>query len=282
MEVELAQELGFCSGVRRALRLLRKAAREYGNVVTLGDAVHNRQVVEELSSIGVRSIVSLSEVDGHVVAVPSHGLSKQNLDEIRALGLSIVDTTCPRVERAQRSAAGLVKAGFQVVVFGDIHHPEVESILSWTHGQGRALRFPEEMPSIEDSPMSLGILSQTTQNVDAFAAFASKLVSLHLGSIEELRVVNTICDATKKRQEAALELAKKVELMIVIGGYNSANTGRLAEVCASTGVETHHVEAAWELEPEQLKGKRIGVSAGASTPDHVIRDVVARLNNIES
>jgi len=277
VEVEKARETGFCLGVRRAIRLLEEAAQEYGEIETLGAVVHNRQVVNSLARLGIRMVEGLEQIQGDVIGIPSHGVSRQVMEEIQDRGLRIVDTTCPRVRKAQKAAQKLAKAGFQVVIFGDKRHPEVRGVLGWTEGKG-IVTMDSEIPwSGGKLPRRLGVLCQTTQNPDYFAQFAKQLAVSFLLQVEELRIVNTICNATKRHQEAALELAKRVDVMIVVGGYNSANTRRLAEVCASTGVATHHVETAAEVREAWLEGRRVGVTAGASTPDQVIQEVMMKL-----
>lgn len=277
MEIEKASETGFCLGVRRALELLEKAVQQYGPLETLGAVVHNRQVASDLARLGVKAVEGLEQVQGKVVAIPSHGASRQVIEEIQRRGLQMVDTTCPRVLKAQRAAQKLARAGFSVVIFGDAQHPEIRGVLGWTEGKGIVTMDSKIAWGAGRPPRRLGVLCQTTQNLDNFAHFVNQLLASLPSGMEELRIINTICDATKRRQEATLELARRVDSMIVVGGYNSANTRRLAEVCASAGVETHHIETAAEVKDVWLKGQRIGVTAGASTPDHVIEEVVSEL-----
>ena len=277
MSVEKATEIGFCFGVRRALRLLEEAAQTHGRVETLGSVVHNRQAVESLEQLGVRRLESLEEATGNVIAVTSHGLSHDMIEQIKARGFEIVDTTCPNVRRAQKAAEELGKDGFWVVIYGDVDHPEVRGVLGWVGRIGTATLDSGVVRKLAGRHRRVGILSQTTQNAEHFVSFATEVISALLPRVEELRIVNTICDATRKRQEAALKVAKRVDLMIVVGGHESANTRRLAEVCADTGVETHHIETAEEVQDSWLKPRRIGITAGASTPDHVIDEVIRKL-----
>lgn len=277
MKIEKAKELGFCSGVRRAVKLLEEAAQAYGEVETLGAVVHNRQVVENLSQIGVRVVESLEQVQGKVVAIPSHGMARSTIEEIKERGFQIVDTTCPRVRKVQRRVEELAKGGFGIILFGDAYHSEVRGMLNRAEGKGVATLDSEIAWNYDKSLRRLAILSQTTQEPAHFAQFASQLVAFLTPQVDEVCIVNTICDATRKRQEAALELARRVDLVIVIGGYDSSNTQRLAEVCASTGVETHHIEAAGEVREGWLKKQHIGITAGASTPDQVIQEVILKI-----
>lgn len=274
-EIEKATEMGFCFGVRRAIDMLEKAAHKYSMVETLGAAVHNEQVVERLSRCGVKVVENLDELHGTTVAIASHGVGPAVLDEISARRLQLIDTTCPFVRRAQNAARRLANAGFFVIIFGDADHQEVEGVLGWAGGNGIATLDGEL--DIEKLPPHIGILSQTTQSPAGFANFIKVLTDSVIHKASELRIINTICDATRRRQASALELARRVELMVVVGGYNSANTQRLAELCSGY-VETHLIETAEEIDPACLQNRmRIGVTAGTSTPDEVINEVLARL-----
>ena len=278
MEIEKAAELGFCTGVRRAIDLLERAAREMGPVETLGPVVHNQQVIERLALSGIRVIESLDQVQGNILAVSCHGVSPQVLEKIESRGLQMVDTTCPFVRRAQLTARRLADAGFSVVIFGEESHPEVQGVLGWAGGKGLATL---SVPRFDRAPQRIGILSQTTQSFSAFANFIAELIKSSLSHLSELCIVNTICDATRKRQQAALELAKRVDLMLVVGGRNSANTHRLAEICSAAGVETYQIETAAEIKPGWLRNcNRLGVTAGTSTPDQSIAEVAAKLKQL--
>lgn len=281
MQIERARDMGFCFGVRRAIDMLRRAAREHGQIEALGAAVHNHQVVADLARAGVKVVEGLEQVSGSVVAAPSHGTSPEVLACIKERGLYLVDTTCPFVRSAQQAARRLARAGFAVVIFGDAGHPEVNGVLAWCQGKGVVTTDPDLSKVFDSMPARLGILPQTTQSTERFAEFVNRVTSATLGQLRELRVVNTICDATRKHQTAALELAKRVDMMVVVGGHHSANTRRLAEVCAAVGVDTIHVETAAELDAARLKGKRrVGITAGASTPDQAVDEVIRRLEEM--
>jgi 4-hydroxy-3-methylbut-2-enyl diphosphate reductase len=275
MKIEKAADMGFCFGVRRAIELVQKAAQERGPLQTLGALVHNRQVVDKLLECGVDIAASLDEVRGNIIAIASHGVGPEVMKQIKARGLEVVDATCPFVRKAQIVAQRLGKEGFLVLVFGDASHPEVQAVLGWA---GKNASASLEIPQFTAQPKRLGILCQTTQNQERFASFVAGIITSDTAKFSELRVFNTICDATRKHQAAALGLAKKADLMIVIGGKDSANTRRLAEICADTGVATHHIETVTEFDPSWVQGRRhIGITAGASTPDEVIDEVVLKL-----
>jgi 4-hydroxy-3-methylbut-2-enyl diphosphate reductase len=219
------------------------------------------------------------------VAITAHGVGPQVLEELERRGAQIVDTTCPIVTRAQQWARKLVDEGFGVIVFGDPDHKEVRGILGWANGKVITMRSADELDaSLPDwMPSRIGVLSQTTETEGHFANFVQKLLTRHMDDISELRVINTLCNATTSQQAATEELSQEVDLMIVVGGRESANTRHLAEVSRERGVETYHVESASEIERGWLAGReKVGVAAGASTPDAVIDEVVDRLYALAS
>jgi 4-hydroxy-3-methylbut-2-enyl diphosphate reductase len=278
-EVEKARALGFCFGVRRAIKIIEKAAGEHRTIATLGPIVHNRMVVDRLGSMGIKAISELDQLKDESLAIASHGVSPELLSKIETLSLEIIDTTCPTVRSAQKAAKRLADSGFTVVIYGEATHPEVKGLLGWAGDQAIATLKAQKVASL--GPVrKLGILSQTTQSEPNFTAFTSKVIEATFPHVREVRIINTLCQETQKRQEAALELAGKSDLMVVVGGLNSANTQRLAEVCIPV-VETHLIETADEIKQTWLKGKKnIGVTAGASTPDEAIEEVVARLKSL--
>jgi 4-hydroxy-3-methylbut-2-enyl diphosphate reductase len=279
MQIEKAAEIGFCTGVRRAINMIERATKELGPLQTLGPIVHNQQVVDRLAEHGVTVAESLDQLKRDILCISSHGVGPQIIEEAEARGIKIIDTTCPFVRRSQVAAKRLANSGFSVIVFGDENHREVQGVLGYAGDKGLATI---KVPSFKNLSPRVGILSQTTQSFAAFHSFVSSFVQTHLESIAELRVVNTICDATRKHQEAALELARRSDLILVVGSRGSANTKRLAELCSAL-VETHHIETAQEIDPKWLSGKvkRIGITAGASTPDEVIDEVVSRLREMK-
>ena len=296
MEIEKARELGLCFGVRRAIKLLKEASNKYGEIETLGPIAHNQQLVEQLSKAGVRPVNHLDQVRGKILAISSHGASPAILSEIQARHIHIIDTTCPIVRKAQNVAKELAQAGFDVIIFGEAEHSEVKGLLGWAGEKGiavldveqivsyKVVKQPEKRRPSPHYPLlgrgRLGIMSQTTQTKSAFIEFARQLIAMVGSKAKEVRIVNTLCQAVQKRQEAALSLAKRSQLMIVIGGYNSANTKHLAEAC-SLIVETHLVERADEVVDSWLEGKHhIGITAGTSTPDKTIEEIITRLKSL--
>jgi 4-hydroxy-3-methylbut-2-enyl diphosphate reductase len=279
--VEKAAKTGFCFGVKRAVDTLERVARERGPIATLGAIVHNQQVVERLASLGVRVAKSLDEIQGNIVAIGTHGVTPQLENELRVRFPEVINTTCPFVHRAQVAARRLVKAGFYVVVYGDADHPEVKGILGWAEGKGIATMDEDSIAALKPFPRRLGVLSQTTQIPDHFTGFAQRIIELALNKDAEIRFIDTICHDIRDRQQAARGLARRVDLMLVIGSHTSANTNHLAQLCA-TVTDTHLVETAKEIKLAWLKDRRrIGVTGGASTAEETISEVMAKLESMK-
>jgi 4-hydroxy-3-methylbut-2-en-1-yl diphosphate reductase len=280
MEIIRASDMGFCFGVRRAVEMAEKAAAELGELSSLGSVVHNQQVVQRLAELGVRVVRSPADARGRAILVASHGVAPEVIAEAARLGLRVIDATCPMVTRSQQWAKRLSRDGFTVIIFGNPDHPEVRGVLGWA--QGKAMAFPDEnaLQSVL-LPSRIAVLSQTTQTEARFASFVGSLLDLHLKGLREMRVINTLCNATTSKQAATRELARKVDLMIVVGGRESANTRHLAEVASAEGVETHQVEEASQIDAAWLRDRtRIGITAGASTPNEAIDAVAARLEEL--
>lgn len=281
MEIIVAKGSGFCFGVKRAVNLAFDAAERYKkDIYSLGPIIHNPQVVEALTREGVEHISSIDQVESGVIILRSHGISSPGLlDDARAKGLDIIDATCPFVKKAQQYARMLVEEGYQVILVGDEKHPEVKSIIGHAGGE---IIVTEDYESIHDrikNNIKIGILAQTTQSYGKF----SDIIVKCLKNAEEIKIFNTICDATDLRQKETVELAKMVDLMIVIGGRNSANTARLAAICEDTGREVHLIETEAEIEEVWFKDvKRVGITAGASTPKWLIEGVVDRLKKLKN
>ena len=277
MRIEKSGEVGFCFGVKRAINILENVARERDGVETLGAVVHNQQVLQRLAKIGVRVANSVDDIQGNTVAISTHGVSPQLEQQIGARHIDIINTTCPFVHRAQAAAKRLAESGFFVVIYGDAEHPEVKGILGWAGDRGLAALDEKFIARFDSLPRHLGVLSQTTQIPTHFIEFTKKLIDSALSKDSEIRIIDTICHDIRQRQEEALKLARKVDLMLVIGGHNSANTNRLAELC-SKATKTYLVETAAEIQPSWLQGRDyIGITAGASTGEQSINEVVTKL-----
>lgn len=276
MRIELARVYGFCPGVRRAVETVEKHLREHGPLATLGAIVHNTRVVDRLASLGAQGVRSLDEASASAVAITAHGAGPAVVEEIRRRGLGLVDTTCPIVKRAQEAVHRRSEAGFTVLIYGEEAHPEVQGLLAWTGADGHATLVPAEAPAARAG--RLAIVSQTTKEREAFWEFVRAVVGRDRGTLRELQVVDTTCPETGRRYRAAQDLARRVEAIFVVGSRNSANTRRLGEVVRATGVRTHFIESEDEVQPEWLAGmSRVGVTAGASTPDEDVQAVIRRL-----
>ncbi|MGM0471179.1 MAG: bifunctional 4-hydroxy-3-methylbut-2-enyl diphosphate reductase/30S ribosomal protein S1 [Bacillota bacterium] len=280
LEIILADHAGFCFGVRRAMRLTMDAGKNKDEAVnTLGPLIHNPQAVNRLQQLDVGIVDQVDEVNNGTIVIRSHGVPPNTLQEAEEKELNVLDATCPFVKKAQNNAAKLHQAGYQVVISGDRDHPEVTAILGSTDNQAIVIEDEEEIENLDSNLDKVGIIAQTTQSIDKFKSVVNRLMDL----AEELKIYNTICTTTNERQAAAAELAAKVELMIVIGGYNSANTNRLAEVCREAGASTYHVETADDLSQDWFENiEKVGVTAGASTPNWIIKEVVSRMEEIKS
>jgi len=268
IRIEKAAEIGLCFGVKRAIEILEKAAREHGGVETLGAVVHNQQVLNRLAEQGVRVTETVDGIRGDTVVISAHGISPQVEAEIKGRGIKIIDTTCPFVHRAQATAGKLARSGCFVIIYGDAGHPEVKSVLGWADGKGAAMTDGASVTRLDPLPHQLGVLSQTTQAPENFSRFVDELKSNLPTTGPQLRVVDTICREIKRRQKVALE---------VIGSRTSANTNYLVQLCSPV-CETHLVETAGDIQPSWLEGRpRIGITAGASTAEQTIDEVMARL-----
>ncbi len=286
MEVIVAEKGGFCFGVKRAVKMAFDTAAQYPNHVhSIGPLIHNPQMVDRLAQAGVETVSALGEVpvvdaQKHAVIFRSHGVSSPGImKDAHDAGFHVVDATCPFVANAQTDAKQLVDEGYTVVMIGDRNHPETQSVLS--HAGGDILvteSFEEIRQRLNKYPKKrLGLIAQTTQT---FAKF-SEMVTRCLAICTEIKIFNTICYATEDNQTEVQDMAEQVDAMVVVGGKNSANTGHLAQLCRMKGVPTYHIETAAEIEPAWFGGvNRVGVAAGASTPDWIIEEVVSRLTHL--
>jgi len=286
LEVITAEEAGFCFGVQRAIDMVLKAASENedSDVYTLGPLIHNPQVVKKLEAQNVKVASSLAEIDSGIVIIRSHGVAPEIIEEAREKNLKIIDATCPYVRNAQKYARQLVDEGYQTFIYGDQDHPEVQGIYGASKKKSIIISKKEDLNSIK-LKAKVGFVAQTTKSPESFR----DIINLIITEVKELKVFNTICNTTDVRQSSAKKIAEDVDIMFVIGGHNSANTNRLAEICAATNTPTYHIETAAEIKNEWLFGNnKVGITAGASTPGWLIREVVQLMNeenkevNVES
>lgn len=277
LEIRVSEAAGFCWGVERALRIAREAAAGAGpgRVATTGPLIHNPAVVARLRGEGIDVLGDTPDSLAGTVIIRSHGVEREVQTELERGAAAVVDATCSFVKSAQEKAARLHEAGYAVIVLGEPDHPEVRGIRSYGGPGTLVIERPEELPAT--LPRRVGVVVQTTQSPERLAAVSAALAP----RVRELLVHNTICDATEKRQRAAVVMAAQVDLVVVVGGRDSGNTTRLAELCAAVQPRTYHVEDAGEIRPEWLEGVAVaGVTAGASTPRDQIDAVVARLESL--
>lgn len=277
MQITLADKAGFCSGVRRTLNLAYQGAEEYGKVYTLGPLIHNPQEVERLKNRGIIPVQKLDEAVNFPVLIRSHGAGPDVFKQAEEMGVHLIDATCPLVKKVQILAKELREAGHNLVILGEADHPEVIGILGWAEGKAFIIRDAAEaqqLPYLEN----LALVSQTTQTAENFQQVCDNLKI----KTNQLTVHDTRCQATRDKQEEAVALGKNVDIILVIGGKNSANTKKLAEICGFSGVPTYHLETADDLDPSILKGKKkVGITAGASTPDWIIEEVIGKMSELE-
>lgn len=289
--IVVADELGYCWGVRRALDIIEEAADPSAPVAPIGDIIHNPQVVARLRDrgvVGAESVDAAAREGFKRVAITAHGMGPHLAQQASEAHLELIDTTCPLVTKVQRLAQKLVRQGYFLVVYGDSYHPEVKSVLGWAAtSKSVAAKHIEDLPwnakRGEEGegkiapPRKVALVSQTTKNVDELMVFAMELQSMVVPLGGEFRLCNTICEPTSERQNALKRLIDRdhCDIVFAIGGRKSSNTARLAEVAEHMGVESHHIERPDDIQPEWLEGKTtVGVTAGASTPDQVIQQVV--------
>jgi len=275
MKVIVANPRGFCAGVRRAVQLAEASLGQGRQVYSLGPLIHSPQVVERLRDQGLHVAETLAQIpDGAAVLIRSHGEGPQIFRQAQLRGLEVIDGTCVLVRRAQKIVKQLHEDGYQVVIVGDLNHPEVRALLA--HAPAAICLNNQADISKLSGHSRLGIISQTTYSPVAFERMVEAVISV---GHTDARVVNTICQATQARRQAALELAKQVDVMFVLGGRHSANTARLAELCLARGVSTFHLESWQQFRDSYIQGKSVaGVTAGASTPDWIIQEFVANLS----
>ncbi|MDR3543769.1 MAG: bifunctional 4-hydroxy-3-methylbut-2-enyl diphosphate reductase/30S ribosomal protein S1 [Desulfosporosinus sp.] len=275
MKVKRAAKAGFCFGVKRALDMAERSV-EISPAVSLGPLIHNQQVVKRLAERGIRVVNDLEEVRlEQALIIRSHGVAPLVYQGAENKGIHVVDATCPFVQKAQRLGAESAQLGQQVIVMGDKLHPEVQGILGWAGEHAIPIQTVEEAQELPFYP-HLAVLAQTTQLAENFEGIVEEL-KLHT---EDLTVHNTICNATAERQKAARELAEEVDVMVVVGGRNSANTQKLASICAER-TQTYLIETAEELEDIWFREcSSSGLTAGASTPDWIIEEVYKKMSEM--
>ena len=275
MNIILAKSAGFCFGVKRAVETVYKEAEKNQTpIYTFGPIIHNEEVVADLEKKGVQVIHSTDELKGRpkgTVIIRSHGVERKIYDEIKALGFEIVDATCPFVKKIHRIVEKESMEGKHIVIIGDESHPEVQGIKGWAENDVTVIKTVEDAQKFHvSSDVKVCVVSQTTFNYNKF----KYLVEIISKKSYDISVLNTICSATKERQEEADQIARKVDAMIVIGDKHSSNTQKLFEICDKACNNTYYIQTLDDLDLNQLGSvETVGITAGASTPNNIIEEV---------
>lgn len=276
MRYKLASSYGFCFGVKRAIKI----AENTPHSVTYGPLIHNKMEIDRLrNSFGVGLTENFDELKKeNTVVIRTHGIQKHELDRLKEGDFNIVDATCPYVTKPQEICQKMSAKGYDIVIFGDRDHPEVKGVMSYADNVERVFVVldKDEIASLKLRD-KIAVVSQTTRKFVEFMQIVETLIA----TSKEVRVFNTICNATGENQEAANELSKEVDIMLIVGGKNSSNTKQLFEICKTNCESSYLVESAVDIEDIWFDGKRVcGISAGASTPDWVISEVIERVAKI--
>jgi len=278
MKVMVAEKYGFCAGVRNAISTAEKVLAEKGQVYSLGPIIHNPGVVERLAKKGLVTVDDVEQIPaGATVLIRSHGAASEEIAHLKQKNADIVDATCVLVKRMQQIAMQMEGQGYKVVIVGDQNHPEVRAVVGCTSG---AVVVGNESDISTIGSGRLGIVCQTTQSPEFFGQMLSAIAR---AGFDEMKVINTLCKEAIKRQQAAVELCRKVDIMFVLGGLESANTRKLAELCKKYNNRTFHLQNWDEFDKKLVFGCRTaGVTAGASTPQWIIDDFVKNLSAIDT
>jgi 4-hydroxy-3-methylbut-2-enyl diphosphate reductase len=277
MEIILDEGAGFCFGVERAMKMTEEVARSgVGRVVTIGPLIHNPQVIDELKQKGVQVAAEDADLHDAVAIMRTHGVAPEVEQRLRRESRRLVDATCPYVKKSQQYTQVLNREDYHILIVGDKNHPEIKGLLGHAGPRVTVINDPAEADALPHFS-KLGVIIQTTYPIEKVQEIIAKLV----GRTTELRVYNTICDYTSDRQTTTASIARRVQLMYVIGGRNSANTNKLVDTCRQQGVETRLIEIAAEIDERDLENvERVGITAGASTPEIRIAEVIERLEQI--
>ena len=272
MRIKLAKKVGFCFGVRHAVEMAEEVLSKGGRAYSLGSIIHNKQVVKDLSGRGLKVIKDIGEATGGVLVISSHGISPDIAGMIPKRSLKLVDTTCPFVRNAQDMARSLSEEGYKVIIVGDVNHPEVRALYDFAGKKAHVVKDIRGLKGLKFRPNEkIGVLSQTTQSMDNFLNVVKAIIDT---KPKDLRVFNTICKDAEERQRAARDISREVDLMLIVGGKNSANTKRLLEVCKKILRKSYLVETESDLKEGWFKCVSVvGITSGASTPDNIVRRV---------
>jgi len=280
MQIKLTKTAGFCWGVKRAIDIALKLARQDNQkpVYTYGPLAHNPQVIKFLEEKGIKAIKNIEGISSGTLIIRSHGISPQEQKKLEKSGLKIVDATCPRVKAVQLTIGKHIDEGYHIIIMGDKKHPEVIALLGFAGEKGDVVISAREVNELHVSG-KICLVAQTTQSEAEFEAI-SKIAKK---KFPDIKIINTICDSARIRQEEIKNLAQSVDAIIIVGGKDSGNTKVLVKIARSANAPTFHLAGKKEIDPlKMLKYRSIGVAAGASTPDWVIKDIVNKLSSLDS
>ncbi|EKJ0567976.1 4-hydroxy-3-methylbut-2-enyl diphosphate reductase [Campylobacter fetus] len=274
MKIELAKSYGFCFGVKRAIKI----AENSKNASTIGELIHNSLEIDRLkNNFNVKTLKDISELKNEKKAIiRTHGITKEGLANLKSRDVEIIDATCPFVTKPQQIVEKMSSEGYEIVFFGDINHPEVKGVMSYSSKNVYVILDESELEIVK-LPSKIAVVSQTTKKIEKF----TKIVSYLMQRVKEVRVFNTICNATLENQEAVRELSSRADVMVIIGGKNSSNTKQLYLISKNLCPDSYLIESENELELKWFQNKKLcGISAGASTPEWVIQNVINKLENL--
>jgi len=280
MKILIAEHSGYCYGVKRAINILESLLPADEPVYTLGPIIHNKQVTDHYAEKGVLVIDKMADIidnenSASRVVIRSHGAAKHVYDDAKALGLKIYDATCPYVKKIQNTVSTYASKGYNIIIVGSAKHPEVIGINGWCGNNAIIIEKDQDLALIKAFDQPTCVVAQTTYSIKQWAVLTEALKA----RLTDVVIFNTICLATEQRQQACLDLATQVDLMIVVGGKHSSNTIKLAELCSQV-VRTIHIETKDDLNGAELIGtKVVGITAGASTPDWIIQSVILKIEN---
>ncbi len=271
MEIIIAEESGLCYGVKRALAMARRVRKaKSGNVVTLGNLIHNPRVIEDLEAEDITSVGEPEEIRSGTVVIRSHGVSPAVYRRLERRKIAVVDATCPIVKKIQRLVESLGRKRMEIVIVGDHEHPETRGLVGYSRGRGVVVETVAQAQALP-ARKARAVLAQSTEDIGLLERVAAVLME----KTKELTVYNTICDSTRTRQRATSELAGRVDALLIVGGRTSSNTAKLYEISKRIQPRTYFVENAGQITPAMLRGaEKIGISGGASTPPEAIQEAV--------
>jgi 4-hydroxy-3-methylbut-2-enyl diphosphate reductase len=275
-EIIMSPHSGYCFGVKRAMRLLMGGVEKYGgdSIYTLGEIIHNPQAVEKIKNMGVRAAKSLQDIDeGDTVVIRAHGVHPDILNTAHRRKINVIDTTCPFVKSSQEYVQSLYAQGRSVIIIGDDEHPEVIGIAGHVPSNPiiiKSVKDAESLPYLRKA----GVITQTTFSTEK----SNSIIEVLRNNIQDIKVYDTICQATVERRKTTMNIANRVDMMLVVGGKGSSNTKRLHAMCLDNGIMSRHIEVADEIDAGWFEGvTKVGLTTGTSTPDWVIEDVKKRL-----